>query len=944
MYSSGDVIMPESALIRPLEMQEQDGIKEGSIECDLQGENMEYDALISHPFKSLKEIYANLGNLKLWPELADLRESAEYVFCGDQADVRTGKLRKINRDECPKTIVCHDMKGGYLEDRFIEGSTIHDSYLFYHWSVIDTFIYFSHYLVTIPPYGWINAAHKHGVKVLGTVITERVEGEQIWNDILISKNETKKFADALVHIAKFYKFEGWLLNIENKIKETDMEKLIYFVKYLTDSMHQEIEESEVLWYDSVTKTGQLRWQNELNDENYIFFSCCDGIFLNYNWTDEGLSKSRKLASDVDRIRDVYVGLDVWGRGCPGGGGFNSAYALDRIRRQDLSVAIFAPGWTHEFFGAHVFDTTESIFWAQLIPYLYIHVPIYDNEVFATSFCRGAGQKYFRSGKAKLKELPFDETPSTSSFYNLTMQRPQISLPALHLRFTETKTRPVQVSPTRTLTESTHETARSIIKVLGTTVLVEPKPQSNHANYYEFCKDLSYYGGGCLKLITEDPEVYHRLFLVHVDFMREIQVTVVHREIEKENAERQSGTSGGLGLILGNDFGLKSILPVESVDLELKWQKSVYLTDMRTVNEIGLCMKRKGSCYLGEIVLEEKQRRFGVVLVVFGVLVLVHGASLGGSGAGLWAGAGALVAGALGVVAALATSSDKPEMGQNQRTSGFSTAHLASSLVALALSNMAAITALTAVVRDSQRNPELTLLAVPEDDGRVIEVEGGWAGLLASVGLLVASVAELLVSAYTCVTLTPKLCRCLRSGEEGAPEETGLKTHNMVHQWVIAQSHVPKNQPIYVVQPVVPVHPIMQGPYGMPPPPGKYPPGFLPAGTLPLPGAGFKVPMVAHPQYGTRPPSQMVRPKHRRHSSEDLVDSAERRRHHEGKQESPKRMSSIGEDQVDLAQTYTGLDKKISEEFISIAMDPERKSKASSHHGSEVGSAVGGKSP
>lgn len=95
---------------------------------------------------------------------------------------------------------------------------------------------------------------------------------------------------------------------------------------------------------------------------------------------------------------------------------------------------------------------------------------------------------------------------------------------------------------------------------------------------------------------------------------------------------------------------------------------------------------------------------GVVLVVFGVLVLVHGASLGGSGAGLWAGAGALVAGALGVVATLATSSTKTN-------SAFSSAHLASSLIALALSNMAAITALTAVVRDSQRTPEVSLLSL-----------------------------------------------------------------------------------------------------------------------------------------------------------------------------------------------------------------------------------------
>jgi len=95
---------------------------------------------------------------------------------------------------------------------------------------------------------------------------------------------------------------------------------------------------------------------------------------------------------------------------------------------------------------------------------------------------------------------------------------------------------------------------------------------------------------------------------------------------------------------------------------------------------------------------------GVVLVVFGILVLVHGASLGGSGAGLWAGAAALVAGALGVVATLAASSTKTN-------SAFSSAHLASSLIALALSNMATITALTAVVRDSQRAPDVSFLSL-----------------------------------------------------------------------------------------------------------------------------------------------------------------------------------------------------------------------------------------
>lgn len=77
------------------------------------------------------------------------------------------------------------------------------------------------------------------------------------------------------------------------------------------------------------------------------------------------------------------------------------------------------------------------------------------------------------------------------------------------------------------------------------------------------------------------------------------------------------------------------------------------------------------------------------------------------------------------------------------------------------------------------------------------------------------------------------------------------------------------------------------------------------------------------------------------SEEDTINR--RQQQSDGKNES-KVMTSIGEDQVDLAQTYTGLDKKISEEFISIAMDPDRKSKASSHHGSEFGAPGQSSSP
>lgn len=54
-----------------------------------------------------------------------------------------------------------------LSSRFVQGTIAEAPYSFYHWQYIDIFNYFAHKLVTIPPAVWTNAAHKHGVVVLG---------------------------------------------------------------------------------------------------------------------------------------------------------------------------------------------------------------------------------------------------------------------------------------------------------------------------------------------------------------------------------------------------------------------------------------------------------------------------------------------------------------------------------------------------------------------------------------------------------------------------------------------------------------------------------------------------------------------------------------------------------------------------------------------------------
>ena len=47
------------------------------------------------------------------------------------------------------------------------------------------------------------------------------------------------------------------------------------------------------------------------------------------------------------LRDIYMGIDVFGRGSHGAGGFGAYKALEHIAPAGLSTAFFGPGWTWE---------------------------------------------------------------------------------------------------------------------------------------------------------------------------------------------------------------------------------------------------------------------------------------------------------------------------------------------------------------------------------------------------------------------------------------------------------------------------------------------------------------------------------------------------------------------------------------------------------------------
>lgn len=103
--------------------------------------------------------------------------------------------------------------------------------------------------------------------VAGTLITEWDNGKRVWDDILISDDAVEEFVNNLVAICCHFGFDGYLLNVENAIAPERVSRLELFVKLIHSKLHAKIPYAEVIWYDSVTKEGELKWQNELNSLN-----------------------------------------------------------------------------------------------------------------------------------------------------------------------------------------------------------------------------------------------------------------------------------------------------------------------------------------------------------------------------------------------------------------------------------------------------------------------------------------------------------------------------------------------------------------------------------------------------------------------------------------------------------------------------------------------------
>lgn len=121
----------------------------------------------------------------------------------------------------PTTVVllCHDYSGGYHDYESVRPCLRENEiYACNYPQYIDTFVYFSHKLVCVPPPTWINTMHRNGVKVLGTFIVE--PGKAHVERVLTQVSDEFIVAKQLADMADIFGFDGWLLNIELVFPET----------------------------------------------------------------------------------------------------------------------------------------------------------------------------------------------------------------------------------------------------------------------------------------------------------------------------------------------------------------------------------------------------------------------------------------------------------------------------------------------------------------------------------------------------------------------------------------------------------------------------------------------------------------------------------------------------------------------------------------------------
>ncbi|MFW8052090.1 endo-beta-N-acetylglucosaminidase [Vagococcus fluvialis] len=317
---------------------------------------------------------------------------------------------RVDKKELPKSndtqneemkVVALSIMNGSTSGNAPRGLNNFDANVFSNWQYIDQLVYWggsSGEGIIVPPSpDVIDAAHKNGVPVLGTIFfPQTAHGGKIeWLDTFLEKDDNGEFpiVDKMIEVADVYGFDGWFINQETDTEVTSFDdakegkkeeapKEGGLTKKHADLMQELIAEfkekaddkQDIMWYDSMTSEGKMDWQNALTDENKAYMvdadmkPLSDSMFLNFWWsTDELakedlLTKSNQKAKEIDiNPYDLFAGIDVQENG----------YATpvkwdlftDDAGKPLTSLGLYVPSWTYaSSSNPDEFQEKENVFW------------------------------------------------------------------------------------------------------------------------------------------------------------------------------------------------------------------------------------------------------------------------------------------------------------------------------------------------------------------------------------------------------------------------------------------------------------------------------------------------------------------------------------------------------------------------------------------------------
>jgi endo-beta-N-acetylglucosaminidase D len=311
-------------------------------------------------------LYITIDQLKSWTTSGSTASNANVstIVLAPRQNILNSQLNpnmsfdmKINW--CPDGM---DIWSNYLSEQ-----PKFNLYNFTHWHYCDVLTWFCNAAdgVFIPAKPWIDAAHRNGVTIIGTVFFG-TQSAQVSR--LLEKDSEGKYGAVkkLIDIANYYHFDGWFINQEVSVSSAVAADMIAFLKQLQSTKPEGM---EIHWYDAMLPSGSVSYQNTYNASNKQLMQdgttrVSDGFFTNYNWGTSHVTNAVTTAKSVNRSSfDIYMGCDVW-PGRPAQHLFDNTtwmellFTNNNLTLPKTSAAIFAANITWNG-GFHSFATNGA---------------------------------------------------------------------------------------------------------------------------------------------------------------------------------------------------------------------------------------------------------------------------------------------------------------------------------------------------------------------------------------------------------------------------------------------------------------------------------------------------------------------------------------------------------------------------------------------------------